>query len=106
MQINWNQSAKRLFNFIRALDSVPGAVAYFMEEEEIEIRLFGASILEFAPKGEGVTIKGLNQQAIVHENGIAIRGTDGRYVRDFTNFIITIIKDLSKYTTEPIFRSM
>lgn len=44
--VNLTQSAKRIFNFIRGLDSQPGALAYVIDADghEEAIRLFGASL--------------------------------------------------------------
>lgn len=85
-QINLHQSAERIFNFIRALDSVPGAIAYVENPEDSSaepelVRLFGATVTSECPsKGVPLHFKGLKSKAIVHSGGILITGTDGGYV--------------------------
>lgn len=82
--IDLNQPGHRIWNFIRALDSVPGAVSFVVNangEEEL-VRLFNASIHSDAlPKEyKELTFKGLAKPALVHEDGILIRGNDGVHV--------------------------
>lgn len=78
------QPAKRVFDFIRALDSVPGALAYAIDENGHEegIRLFGASLYhESIPlHARKLQLKGLQHTALIHEHGLLIPGTDGNYV--------------------------
>lgn len=84
-RINLAQSAERIFNFVRALDSVPGAVAYVENPEHDDepelIRLFGATLTNDRPN-KGIPLKfiGLKSDAIVHSGGILITGTDGLFV--------------------------
>ncbi|XP_059618232.1 cytosolic 10-formyltetrahydrofolate dehydrogenase [Phlebotomus argentipes] len=81
--INLNQSAKGVFNFIRGLDSVPGAIAYAYDEneEEVMIRLFGAQLFDGpVPEGKPLKLKGLLKPAVVTEKGLLITGTDGKIV--------------------------
>ncbi|XP_055376435.1 cytosolic 10-formyltetrahydrofolate dehydrogenase-like [Condylostylus longicornis] len=78
--INLNQSARRIWNFVRGLDSVPGAIA-FVDGTDEKIRLFGASLYS----GEMITgsplmLKGLKEPGIIHENGLLLKGTDDAYV--------------------------
>lgn len=81
--VNFQQPARSIFNFIRALDSVPGAKAVVESENgtQEDVRLFGAS-LSFSqlPEGKRLAFVGLEQPAIVHADGILIPGTDGHYV--------------------------
>ncbi len=82
--INLDQSALRIFNFVRALDSVPGAISYVLNDsgEEETVRLFGASLVNDLPKNvREIKFKGVkNGGAFVHDGGIIITGTDGKYV--------------------------
>lgn len=82
--INLDQSALRIFNFVRALDSVPGAITYVLNEsgEEETVRLFGASLVNDLPKNvQEIKFKGVrNGGAFVHDGGIIITGNDGKYV--------------------------
>lgn len=82
--INLAQPALRIFNFIRGLDSVPGALAYVVADngdEEI-IRLFGASLYhDTIPKNaKTVNLKGSTRPALINEHGLLIPGTDGNFV--------------------------
>ena len=80
--INLNQTAKRIFDFIRGLDSVPGALATVQDGETFTpIRLFGAVLSDLKTvSGTPIQFKGLNKQAYVNEEGIFIVGTDDKYV--------------------------
>ncbi|XP_055847942.1 cytosolic 10-formyltetrahydrofolate dehydrogenase [Episyrphus balteatus] len=81
--INLNQSGMRIFNFIRGLDSVPGALAIVENEDgtEEKIRLFGAHIYSAGPvKGRSIVLKGLKKSAYIHDDGLLIQGTDGTFV--------------------------
>ncbi|XP_037820636.1 cytosolic 10-formyltetrahydrofolate dehydrogenase [Lucilia sericata] len=82
--INLNQSAERIWNFIRALDSVPGALATVINDDNTEenIRLFGAHIYEdiTVKSDQFIRLKGLNTPAYIHERGLLIQGTDNKYV--------------------------
>lgn len=80
--INLDQPALRIFNFVRALDSVPGAITYVLNDsgEEETVRLFGASLINELPKNlQEIKLKGANG-SYVHDGGIVIVGTDGKYV--------------------------
>lgn len=82
--LNLNQPARNIFNFIRALDSVPGALAFVETEqgEEVPIRLFGAQLHHgHVPQGEHLKLTGVSQPAIVADAGLFILGTDGKAVR-------------------------
>lgn len=84
--INLSQSAERIFNFVRALDSVPGAIAYVVNDAdgtEEQVRLFAAGLWRGPvpnEKTKTLTFKGLAEKAIVHERGILFTGTDGKMV--------------------------
>lgn len=77
-----NKTALEIFNFIRGLDSNPGALVYVLEDEtEIPIRLFGAELRSGSiPEGKPIIFKSLQKEALVHKNGILIFGSDGNSV--------------------------
>lgn len=85
--VNLAQAAHRICNFIRALDSVPGAIAYVLQadnadEPEVMVRLFGATLFtgDLPKNGQPLKFKGLQSDALVHDGGILCFGTDGKYV--------------------------
>ncbi|SPP85986.1 blast:Cytosolic 10-formyltetrahydrofolate dehydrogenase [Drosophila guanche] len=82
--INLQQSAERIWNFVRGLDSVPGAIATVILQDGIEeqIRLFGAHLYSAGPvsHGQALRLKGLTKPAWVHSAGLLIEGTDGAFV--------------------------
>ncbi|XP_034098855.1 cytosolic 10-formyltetrahydrofolate dehydrogenase-like [Drosophila albomicans] len=82
--LNLQQSAERIWNFIRGLDSVPGALATVVHSEECEeqVRFFGAHLYSAGPvkDGQPLKLKGLAKPAWVHEGGLLIEGTDGAFV--------------------------
>uniref|UniRef100_A0A182MKG5 formyltetrahydrofolate dehydrogenase n=1 Tax=Anopheles culicifacies TaxID=139723 RepID=A0A182MKG5_9DIPT len=83
--INLNQPAVRIFNFIRGLDSVPGALAIVEMDDGIElpVRLFGASLSarRSMTNAKLIRFKGAVGPAFVTREGIFISGTDGTLVR-------------------------
>ncbi|XP_030378481.1 cytosolic 10-formyltetrahydrofolate dehydrogenase [Scaptodrosophila lebanonensis] len=82
--LNLQQPAANIWNFVRGLDSVPGAIATVIEQDgtEQQVRLFGAHLYSAgAPKaGRALRLKGLDKPAWVHEGGLLIEGTDGQFV--------------------------
>lgn len=81
--INLEQPALRIYNFTRALDSVPGAIAYIQDggADDVQVRLFGASLYtaKDLPKNtRPLRFKGAD--GLVHEGGVLLAGTDGRFV--------------------------
>lgn len=82
--INFQQPAERIFNFIRGLDSVPGALAHYVSNDGTEeaIRLFGSSLYfdTIPSQAKTVHLKGLDRLALINEHGLLIPGTDGKYV--------------------------
>ncbi|KAH8393791.1 hypothetical protein KR200_012260, partial [Drosophila serrata] len=82
--INLHQSAERIWNFVRGLDSVPGAIAsvLFADGSEEQIRLFGAHLYSAGPviNGQPLRLKGLAKPAWIHSAGLLIEGTDGAFV--------------------------
>jgi len=82
--VNLDQSAERIWNFVRGLDSVPGAIAIAIlpDGAEEQVRFFGAHIYSAGPvkDGQPLKLKGLSKPACVHEGGLLIEGTDGAFV--------------------------
>ncbi|XP_016964409.1 cytosolic 10-formyltetrahydrofolate dehydrogenase [Drosophila biarmipes] len=82
--INLQASAEKIWNFVRGLDSVPGAVATVLLEDgsEEQVRLFGAHLYSAGPvsHGQALRLKGLPKPAWVHSGGLLIEGTDGAFV--------------------------
>ncbi|XP_061396731.1 cytosolic 10-formyltetrahydrofolate dehydrogenase-like [Musca vetustissima] len=83
--LNLNQSAEGIWNFIRGLDSVPGALVTVVDKDqgvEENIRLYGAHLYQDKAIGQSreLYLKGLKYPAYVHDKGLLIQGLDGRYV--------------------------
>ncbi|XP_037710084.1 cytosolic 10-formyltetrahydrofolate dehydrogenase [Drosophila subpulchrella] len=82
--INLQASAEKIWNFVRGLDSVPGAVATVVHQDgtEEQVRLFGAHLYSAGPvaNGQALRLKGLTKPAWVHSGGLLIEGTDGAFV--------------------------
>nr|XP_013189662.1 unnamed protein product [Amyelois transitella] len=88
-QIDWSKGGVALHNFIRGLDSSPGATTTikpqtkdgFVEgsEDTIELKLFGSTLWEgeYEAKGDKLVISGLKAPAVVHEAGLMITANDG-----------------------------
>nr|CAG4638677.1 EOG090X0BM2 [Cyclestheria hislopi] len=89
-QIKWNLSAQQLHDFIRALDSSPGAWTVVSLEDPNgndsnswkEIRLYGSRLHKSGdvPSGKAVYIQGCGKTGILHENGLLLPGADGGWV--------------------------
>ncbi|XP_067620438.1 cytosolic 10-formyltetrahydrofolate dehydrogenase isoform X2 [Eurosta solidaginis] len=82
--VDLNQSAWNIFNFVRGLDSQPGALAVVVKTNgcEEKIRLFGAHIYAAGPVKQlgSLKLKGLKHPAYIHQHGLLIQGTDGNFV--------------------------
>ncbi|KAK0082203.1 hypothetical protein PV325_010892 [Microctonus aethiopoides] len=75
-KIDWSKSAADVHNFIRGLDSAPGAWTLINNEE---CRLFGTTLwMEKVPDGDVVDVDGHN--GIVHNGGLAIVAGDGKLI--------------------------
>ncbi|XP_049549393.1 cytosolic 10-formyltetrahydrofolate dehydrogenase [Anopheles darlingi] len=83
--LNLNRRALDIFNFIRGLDSVPGALAIIETEDgaEVPVRLFGASLSarRSLANGKPIHFKGAPGEAYVTKEGIFINGTDDQLVK-------------------------
>jgi len=76
VQINWDQSAEELHNFIRGNDKVPGAWSLWNDEK---ITFYGSELWsKSAPSGTAIEIPGMSSPALVHDNGLLITGSDGK----------------------------
>ncbi|CAK1541584.1 unnamed protein product [Leptosia nina] len=88
-QIVWSKSGVELHNFIRGLDSSPGATTFIKpqtidgvesdSDTNVEIKFFGSSLWEgeYEMEGDQILIPGLNKPAIIHEGGLLITANDG-----------------------------
>ncbi|XP_012235512.2 cytosolic 10-formyltetrahydrofolate dehydrogenase [Linepithema humile] len=77
-KIDWDKPAKEIHNFIRGLDSTPGAWTTLDGEE---VSLFGSSLWngDKLPEGEReVDVE--KRTGIVHQGGLLIEAADGRFV--------------------------
>ena len=87
--MKWGLSAQQLHNFIRGLDSSPGAWTCITLEDPKEnesatwqeVRLYGSQLFNAAvPNGRPVYLQGSELQGIQWENGILLPGQDGKCV--------------------------
>lgn len=78
VQVNLEQPAEDIFNFIRGNDKVPGA---WTEIDGQKVTLYGAKLWKRSvPKGTSITIPGMTKPGVVHEDGLLLFGTDGKGV--------------------------
>ncbi|XP_057671097.1 cytosolic 10-formyltetrahydrofolate dehydrogenase [Diorhabda carinulata] len=82
-KIDWTKTASDLHNFIRGMDSVPGASCLMKlpgSDDFQEALLFGSSLWKAAvPIGKYIEIEGA-KSGIIHEEGLLLAGSDGEYV--------------------------
>ncbi|KAG6464177.1 hypothetical protein O3G_MSEX014337 [Manduca sexta] len=86
-QIDWSKGGMALHNFIRGLDSSPGATSFIkpqtkdgvVDAEPVEVKFFGSSLwqAEYDTEGDKLVIPGLNVPAVVHDAGLLITANDG-----------------------------
>jgi formyltetrahydrofolate dehydrogenase len=83
-KIDFNSDARTLHNFIRGMDSVPGALCRIRlpnSPDYIEVRLFGSSMWRKAVPAEVEIVEIENgNPALVHADGMLLRGVDSNYV--------------------------
>ncbi|XP_001602871.1 cytosolic 10-formyltetrahydrofolate dehydrogenase [Nasonia vitripennis] len=95
-RLDWKgKSAKQAHDFIRALDSTPGAWTLIDGEEA---RLYGSSLWkgnETIPSGTAVDIDG--RPAVVHETGLLMQAEDGNWLNVEVLKIGTRTISASKY---------
>nr|XP_032827439.1 cytosolic 10-formyltetrahydrofolate dehydrogenase-like [Petromyzon marinus]XP_032827440.1 cytosolic 10-formyltetrahydrofolate dehydrogenase-like [Petromyzon marinus]XP_032827441.1 cytosolic 10-formyltetrahydrofolate dehydrogenase-like [Petromyzon marinus]XP_032827442.1 cytosolic 10-formyltetrahydrofolate dehydrogenase-like [Petromyzon marinus]XP_032827443.1 cytosolic 10-formyltetrahydrofolate dehydrogenase-like [Petromyzon marinus] len=78
-QVNWDQPALAIHNWIRGNDKVPGA--WTLIEGEC-VSLFGSSLFEGpAPTGQPLPIEGAAQPGVVTPQGLVLFGNDGKMLR-------------------------
>ncbi|CAG9860972.1 unnamed protein product [Phyllotreta striolata] len=82
-KIDWSKTALELHNFVRGMDSVPGASCMIKlpgSEDYKEALLFGSSLWkEPVPIGKTVEIQG-TKPGIIHDEGLLLVGSDKEYV--------------------------
>uniref|UniRef100_H3B2E7 10-formyltetrahydrofolate dehydrogenase n=1 Tax=Latimeria chalumnae TaxID=7897 RepID=H3B2E7_LATCH len=78
-QINWDQTAETIHNWIRGNDKVPGAWA---EVNDSKLTFFGSALLENGPvpAGEPLQIPGACRPGLVTKEGLVLFGNDGKMV--------------------------
>lgn len=77
-RIDWTKPAKEVHNFIRGLDSTPGAWTTINGEE---VRLFGSSLWSIDAPSKVINEVNIEEQkGSVHEGGLLIKTVDGRFV--------------------------
>ena len=71
-KLNMQQPAKKIHDFIRGLDSVPGAWTFL---DGKETKLFGSKLWHGElPSGTEVNLEGAIKPGIVHEKGLILFG--------------------------------
>ncbi|CAG9791381.1 unnamed protein product [Diatraea saccharalis] len=88
-KIDFTKGGVALHNFIRGLDSSPGATVFIKpqtregvdetSEATVELKLFGSSLWqgEYEAEGDKVFIPGLDKPAVIHDAGLLITANDG-----------------------------
>lgn len=77
-EINFNNTAWGIHNFIRGHDKVPGAWGVINGEK---VTMYGSNMwIGTPPTGELLKVDGLSNPAIVHSDGLAIQGNDSKWV--------------------------
>lgn len=77
-QIDWTKPAEEIHNFIRGLDSTPGAWATINGEE---VRLFGSSLWNTdAPPQVINELDLMGRKGSIHQDGLLIETVDGRFI--------------------------
>ncbi|XP_032670067.1 cytosolic 10-formyltetrahydrofolate dehydrogenase isoform X2 [Odontomachus brunneus] len=77
-QIDWTKPAEEIHNFIRGLDSTPGAWTTINGEE---VRLFGSSLWNTDRLPEIINeVELAEQRGNIHQGGLLIKTVDGRFI--------------------------
>ncbi|KAI8442260.1 hypothetical protein MSG28_005830 [Choristoneura fumiferana] len=87
-QIDWSKNGVALHNFIRGLDSSPGATTFIQPQTKdsveegsdatVEIKFFGSSLWKGGEvEGDKLVVPGLKNAAVVHDGGLLITANDG-----------------------------
>lgn len=88
--MDWSKSGVDIHNFIRGLDSSPGAWTVL---DGTEVKLYKSAIwTDETPTGDQVTVDTLQTPAVVHDNGLLITCNDGLKVN--TVLLIILLKIL------------
>lgn len=81
--IDWKKTGNELHNFIRGMDSVPGASCKLkVPSSDVyqDVLVFGSCIWrKDKPNGKPVEIEG-TEPGIIHEDGLLLKGSDGVFV--------------------------
>lgn len=78
LKIDWDQNAVKLHNFVRGLDSSPGAWTIL---DGKEVRLYGSHLWTGPrPEGRPVQVDGGNGNAIAHQDGMIFFGKDDKMI--------------------------
>lgn len=76
-KIDWSKPAEQVHNFIRGLDSTPGAWTMIGEEE---VCLYGSTLWTGKIPGAEEHVNVADRSGIVHEGGLLIETVDGKFV--------------------------
>lgn len=76
-KIDWTKPAKKIHDFIRGLDSTPGALTILDDEE---VRLFGSSLWNDKQPEIEKMVKLEEQRGVIHHGGLLIEAVDGQFV--------------------------
>lgn len=78
-KIDWGLTGKRLHDFIRGNDKLPGAWSTI---EGKEVTFYGSSMYhrKNLPEHTEVTIDGLDKPALLHSGGMILTGSDGQRI--------------------------
>jgi len=77
-KVNLGQSAKRIHNFIRGLDSSPGA---WTNMDGKQTKLFNSKLWHLeVEEGREVDLEGASQKGRITRDGLMIPGTDGKWL--------------------------
>ncbi len=76
-KVNLDQPAKKIHDFVRGLDSIPGA---WITLDGEEAKVFGSKVWSGSapPDAREVSIDGASGPGLVHPDGLLIPGSDGR----------------------------
>ncbi|XP_046406123.1 cytosolic 10-formyltetrahydrofolate dehydrogenase [Ischnura elegans] len=77
-RINFDQPGHMIHNFIRGMDSSPGAWGVIDGQE---VKMFGSSLWDQpVPDGMDCAIEGSELNGVIHNGGLIVRGNDNRLI--------------------------
>ncbi|XP_044260875.1 cytosolic 10-formyltetrahydrofolate dehydrogenase isoform X2 [Tribolium madens] len=81
LKVDWGKTGRELHDFIRGMDSVPGALCRVkLNDEYHEIALFGSSLWKQGkPTGSEIEVEG-GPNGLIHDDGLILTGSDGTLV--------------------------